>query len=117
MKYALILLALVSNMAMAGYKGNDIKEMGKTVDRYGNLVRLFDVNPDVEFFNRNPVCMDRLHATYTTGTGRTESACWWAFGERMFFWAETQGLKEMNTDLVLKNDRYIPLLKRVGENF
>ena len=117
MKYTLILLALVSTMATAGYKGFDIKEMGKSPDPNGNLVRLFDIEPEVEFFNIHPVCMDRLHATYTNYRGKTEPACWWAFGERMFFWSASQGLYELNTDFVMKNDNYVPLLNRSKENF
>lgn len=117
MKYLLIALALVSTMANAGYKGLDIKEMGKAPDPNGNLVRIFDVNPDAEFINKYPACMERLHATYTNFKGQTEPACWWAYGERMFFWSASQGLYELNTDFVLKNDNYVPLLKRTNENF
>lgn len=117
MKYALLLMMLVSTWANAGYKGEDIKEMGKAPSTTGELVRIYDVGPSVEFFNKNPECMDRLHATYTNTQGQTESACWWAFGERMFFWSESKGTMELNTNFVLKNDNYVPLLKRTTKSF
>lgn len=117
MKYLLILLVLISNITLAGYKGDDIKEIGKAPDRVGNLLRMYDVDPSVETVNMYPLCMDRLHATYIIHTGKSEPACWWAYGERLFFWSPTNGLVELNTDFVLKNDRYVSLDKRSPENF
>lgn len=112
MSYLLILLALVSCMATAGYKGKDPVEMSKTVDNIGNVFRLYSLGLNDGFTMTEPVCHERNQMWVSTYDGKTSIGCWWKIGKQVFGYSYETGVTEFTMDLLMVNDNFTGIMPK-----
>lgn len=105
-KYVLILLALFSCFANAGYQGKDPVELAKTVDLIGNTFSLYSLDLGPQFTLKEPVCHDRNQMFVMTYEGKLSIGCWWKIGKQVFGYSPDTGVTQFNMDLLLVNDNF-----------
>lgn len=107
MRYLLILLALVSCLATAGYQGKDQTELARTTDILGNRFHLYADGLGSQFTLSEPVCHRRNQMfVMPYDASGIVIGCWWKIGGQVFGYSADTGVTRFNMDLLMVNDNF-----------